>query len=406
MTRSRLLFPLALLAGAAGLLSPVLIVGCDAWSSPSTQPIKVPHPSNVMLKMIPPAKEIKIVKARYGAKDSWIDLTDKLNQRIRDNKLVVQAANDLAGDPLFGTPKRLEVEYILDNQPGKASILEGDSLSLPPFVWTRQRLLDFVRECPAQVSLFGRSFTTGAAMEHNGDRPVCLASIVKVFDLLEVMRQVDEGKIRLADTIVIPRKEGDKTCSINEALDLMIGLSDNDATNAIARLVGYDNVNVLPRQLGIGGLSDQVMPKPGLLEKALDQRVAGGPTSQPALLPQHGTMRALVRFFELLHKDELLTPRISQATMKVFQRNPMPYVRLPSGHCQYCRQGRQRGMGPAVQDAVQHGRLGPVHPRRQARDEPGCGGRVVARRYARRPPVRLVPDDLQRCGDGPGARRP
>jgi hypothetical protein len=300
--------------------------GCDVPQAPSTRQAKVPHPVAVLLSMIPPARQLKIVMARYGAKDSWINLTDRLNQSIRDNKLVFQASNNTAGDPLFGTVKRLEVEYVLDDQPGKASVGEGDCLCLPPMTWTRQRLLDLVAQCPAQVSLFGRNLATGATIEHNADRPVCLASIVKIFDLLEVVRQVDLGKIRLSDTIHISRKEGDTTCSLSKALDLMIGLSDNDATNAIARLVGYDNVNDLPRQLGIEGLSDQIMPRPGLLERALDQRVSAGPTSQPALLPQHGTMRGLVRYFGLLHENQLLTPQISRAVLNVFQRNPMPYV--------------------------------------------------------------------------------
>lgn len=314
------------LVAAPIVLAAICWTGGESSASSATQPAKVPHPSAVLSSMIQPAKELRIVRARYGAKESWVDVAEQLNQDIHDNKLVIQASNDIAGDPIFNTFKRLEVEYVLNGAPGKARVDEHDYLYLPPVLWTRQRLLDFVAQCPARVSLYGQNFTAGATIEHNADRPVCLASIVKIFDLLEVARQVDQGKIHLEDTIRIPRKDGDTTCSIDRALDLMIGRSDNEATNALARLVGYDNVNALPGQLKIEGLSDQIMPRPGVLERVLDQRVAAGPASQPSLLPQHGTMRGLVRYFELLHKNELLAPEIGEAVLRVFDRNPMPYV--------------------------------------------------------------------------------
>lgn len=104
------------------------------------------------------------------------------------------------------------------------------------------------------------------------------------------MRLVDQRSIDLGASITIHRKEGKETCTISAALDKMIGISDNDATTALAELVGYDEINALPKEMGITGLSDQILPRPGVLDKVLDKRVYSLRVPQETdLLPQHGT---------------------------------------------------------------------------------------------------------------------
>ena len=103
----------------------------------------------------------------------------------------------------------------------------------------------------------------------------------------------------------------------------MIGVSDNGATSALAKLVGYDEINALPKELGITGLSDQILPGPGVLDKVLDKRVSGLRVPQESdLLPQHGTARGIVRYLELLHNNTLVNAKISQRVLEVFDRNP------------------------------------------------------------------------------------
>lgn len=71
------------------------------------------------------------------------------------------------------------------------------------------------------------------------------------------------------DFTTIERKNKKEICTISDALDKMIGISDNEATDALAARVGYDGVNALPGQLGIAGLSDKILPEPGIFGKAL-----------------------------------------------------------------------------------------------------------------------------------------
>src|SRR4030042_2455513 len=108
----------------------------------------------------------------------------------------------------------------------------------------------------------------------------------------------------------------------------MIGIRDNEATDALAARVGYENVNVLPAQLGLPGLSEEILPEPGVFGKVLDKRVFGKtrlcPVDTPS--PQHGTARGIVRYFELLHSGSLLSESISKTVLDVFDRNPKNFV--------------------------------------------------------------------------------
>jgi hypothetical protein len=281
-----------------------------------------------------PPTELRILSAKYGARNKWIDVTMQVRQKINNSTLAIRAGNDIAGDPLFGVAKTLRLEYVLDGERKTAALREGAELRIPgdPFdglktITTARRLVSLARACPAEVGFYGKNFTTGQMVEYRPDQSACLASIVKVFPLLEVMRQVEKGRVQLSAPITIARQQGKETCTISEALDKMIGISDNEATAALARLVGYDEINALPKKLGITGLSDQILPRPGVLDGVLDQRVYGLRVPQKShLLPQHGTARGVVRYFELLHKNELVNKKISQRVLEVFDRNPMYFA--------------------------------------------------------------------------------
>ena len=275
-------------------------------------------------------KELRIISAKYGANDTWIDVVEQIKEQIDSNTLEIRVSNAIAGDPLSDAAKTLNLEYTLDEERITAAFREGVTVRIPgdPYdalktITTTERLVALAKACPAEVGFYGKNLTTGKTVEYRPDQPACLASIVKIFPLLEVMRQVEQGSIDLSAPITIEREEGKETCTISEALDKMIGISDNDATTALAKLVGHDEINALPRELGITGLSDQILPRPGILAEALDKRVYSLRIPYESdLLPQHGTARGIVQYLELLHKNELVNARISKRILAVFDRNP------------------------------------------------------------------------------------
>jgi len=277
-------------------------------------------------------KELKIVSARYGAKDQWLDVTEHLQKNIHENQLCIHASNNIAGDPVFGYPKYLEVEYILNGTRKKTLVREGVKLEIPlsynlydslGVIETSQELATLVKNCPAEVGFYGVNFINGKVIEYRADQPACMASIVKIFVLLEVTRQADKGNLSLSESVVIERGAEKETCSISEAIDKMIGISDNEATGALARRVGYKQINALAKELSMEGISEAILPEPGILDGVLDNRVYKlRIVPKNELLPQHCTAKGIVQYFKLLHEGKLINESISKKVLEAMERNP------------------------------------------------------------------------------------
>lgn len=60
-----------------------------------------------------------------------VDVTAKLKEALKDDKLTIDATNDNFTDPAEGIVKELRVEYTLDGKELKASVAENETLTLP-----------------------------------------------------------------------------------------------------------------------------------------------------------------------------------------------------------------------------------------------------------------------------------
>ena len=120
------------------------------------------------------------------------------------------------------------------------------------------------------VGVAARNLASGASFEMNAGDLFPMASCFKIPIMVEVMRQVDAGVIRLDDRLTLT--EADKSpggtlihCheglrpSIRDLLYLMITLSDNTATDMLWRHVGLGTVNDTMRRLGLESI-DCFMP--------------------------------------------------------------------------------------------------------------------------------------------------
>ena len=77
-------------------------------------------------------RTLKIIKGVYGIIDKNVDVTDKLNGLIKDGKLVTEATNALVdSDPVPGTPKFLDVEYIIQGKRFAKKFSENEAVNLP-----------------------------------------------------------------------------------------------------------------------------------------------------------------------------------------------------------------------------------------------------------------------------------
>lgn len=75
--------------------------------------------------------KLRILKAKYGANENWVDITAELNEKIANDELEVLINNNLAGDPIVGTKKVATIHYELSGKKNTTNINEGGVLKLP-----------------------------------------------------------------------------------------------------------------------------------------------------------------------------------------------------------------------------------------------------------------------------------
>ena len=104
---------------------------------------------------------------------------------------------------------------------------------------------------------------SGREVDHRAEEPVVLASVFKVPVLLELFRQGAEGRLDLTSPVLVPaagRSPGPFGISVmldpiqmslRDLAWLMMGISDNAATDVICDVVGVDAVNTTVKGLGL-----------------------------------------------------------------------------------------------------------------------------------------------------------
>ena len=68
-----------------------------------------------------------ITKATYGG----VDCTDVIQSRVKDNRLIIRADNNIIGDTQVGHVKYLEITGELDGEVFTETVREGNILRLP-----------------------------------------------------------------------------------------------------------------------------------------------------------------------------------------------------------------------------------------------------------------------------------
>ena len=186
-----------------------------------------------------------------------------------------------------------------------------------------QELASFLDERPHEIGFFAKHLNTGKTIERHSDRSVCLASIVKVFCLTELYRQKHEQGLDLEQEIHVP-KHG--SMSLAQAADLMIGQSDNEATQALTKFLGRENVSRTPALLHIDSMSADILPDEDTFREVLDKRILGDRIAA-ADLPQHGTARGMAKYFDLLLSRKVVSEEVSEDLIRFFLGHPKPFSR-------------------------------------------------------------------------------
>ncbi len=201
-----------------------------------------------------------------------------------------------------------------------------------------------------KVWIYAKNLDTGKDYALRADEQVRTASTIKLPIMTETFHQIAQGKINWTDEIVLTKekKQGgsgilfefsDNTkLDLKTAVNLMIVVSDNTATNLVLDKVGTDNVN-------------DFMDALGLKQTRSLRKVFGGGEARvnsDARLKLFGlgasSPRDMVKLLEMLEKGEIVSPEASADMLAILKR-------------QQFKDGIGRGLPDTIPSASKSGAL-------------------------------------------------
>lgn len=168
------------------------------------------------------------------------------------------------------------------------------------------------------MGIFVKDLTSGETFAVNADTVFPQASSIKIPIFIELMRQAQAGKLRLAERVEIHRaalvggsgvlqffSDGGSQISWRDLASLMVVLSDNSATNLIIDRVGMDNVNSMLDGLGLS--------KTRLARKMIDI------AAEQADRENQSTPRQMGTLIEMLNAGKLLDPEHTRLVLEILE---------------------------------------------------------------------------------------
>jgi beta-lactamase class A len=177
-----------------------------------------------------------------------------------------------------------------------------------------------------KVSLFAKNLDTGETYALNADERVRTASTIKIAVMIEAFARVAEGKIKWTDEVVLTK---DKKVSgsgiltelsdglrltLRDAVNLMMILSDNTATNLVLEVLPTDAVNARMESLGFKNIK-------------IMRRVGSGGESTAGKDPENkkyglgmATPREMVLVMEKLERGEIVSAAVSKEMIDLMKR--------------------------------------------------------------------------------------
>ena len=189
-----------------------------------------------------------------------------------------------------------------------------------------KRVKDEVAQFKGKVSLYAKNLDTGTTYEFGGDDRVPTASTIKIAVLIEAHARVAEGKARWTDELVLTKdkKVGGAgilqefsdglRLSLRDAVNLMMILSDNTATNLVIDVLTADAVNARMDSLGFK-------------ETRLMRRVFGGGVSVEGQKEENKrfglgrtTPHEMVAIVEKLERGQIISAAASKEMLDLMKR--------------------------------------------------------------------------------------
>lgn len=183
-----------------------------------------------------------------------------------------------------------------------------------------------------KVSIYAKNLDTGETYALNADERVRTASTIKIAVMIEAFARVSEGKAKWTDEIVLTK---DKKVSgsgilselsdnlhltLRDAVNLMMILSDNTATNLVLDVLTTDAVNARMESLGFKQIK-------------INRKVMGGGDSAAGRDPENkkyglgfATPHEMVLVMEKLDHGEIISPAASKEMIDLMKREQARYA--------------------------------------------------------------------------------
>jgi len=194
---------------------------------------------------------------------------------------------------------------------------------------TEKDLQTIMATSPSLSGLMAVDLNSGESLGINENVVFTQASAIKIPLLMEVYKQAHEKKFDLSDIRpILPSNIVGGSGILNVMVDpvnlsirnlcvLMIGLSDNSATNTLIELVGMKNVTNTMHSLGFSNTR--------LQRKMIDQ---------PASLRNEeniSTPAEAVRIMKLLYEGKFIDKSTSEEILSILKNNPIANSKIANG---------------------------------------------------------------------------
>ena len=183
-----------------------------------------------------------------------------------------------------------------------------------------------------KVTLYAKNLDTGETYALNADERVRTASTIKIAVMIEAFARVNEGKAKWTDQVVLTKEKkvsGSGILSelsdglhltLRDAVNLMMMLSDNTATNLVLDVLTTDAVNARMESLAFKNIK-------------INRKVMSGGESQAGKDPENkkyglgfATPHEMVLVMEKLERGEIISPAVSKEMIDLMKREQARYA--------------------------------------------------------------------------------
>lgn len=183
-----------------------------------------------------------------------------------------------------------------------------------------------------KVSLYAKNLDTGETYALNADERVRTASTIKIAVMIEAFGRVTEGKAKWTDQVVLTKEKkvsgsgilselsDNLHLTLRDAVNLMMMLSDNTATNLVLDVLTTDAVNARMEALGFKQIK-------------INRKVGSGGDSTAGKDPENkkyglgfATPHEMVLVMEKLERGEIISPSVSKEMIDLMKREQARYA--------------------------------------------------------------------------------